>query len=113
MASRARAARADREAAPLRDRALVDRLLKALPFALTGAQRRAWDEVALHWGLAVELGAGRATHAHRREVLVGALLSEVERLLLGGLEAGEEAAGPKPVPKSEITSPGPTAAVTL
>jgi len=43
---RARAARADREAAPLRDRALVDRLLKALPFALTGAQRRAWDEVA-------------------------------------------------------------------
>jgi ATP-dependent DNA helicase RecG len=43
---RARAARADREAAPLRDRGLVARLQTALPFALTGAQQRAWEEVA-------------------------------------------------------------------
>ncbi len=43
---RARAARADRRAEPLRDAGLVGRLLAALPFRLTGAQARAWREVA-------------------------------------------------------------------
>jgi ATP-dependent DNA helicase RecG len=43
---RARAARADRRAPPLRESGLVERLLRLLPFALTGAQRRAWGEVA-------------------------------------------------------------------
>ena len=43
---RARAARADRRAEPLRDAGLVERLRAALPFRLTGAQARAWREVA-------------------------------------------------------------------
>ena len=55
-------------------------------------ERRAWDEAALHWGLVVELGVTSPTQARRREVLVGALFAQVERLLYGGLEAGEEAA---------------------
>jgi ATP-dependent DNA helicase RecG len=43
---RARAARSRQRAVPLTDRAGAARLLDALPFALTGAQRRAWAEVA-------------------------------------------------------------------
>ncbi len=43
---RARAARADREAVPLRDATQVARVQAALPFTLTGAQQRAWREVA-------------------------------------------------------------------
>ncbi len=42
---RARAARAGQRAPSLADGALVRRLLAALPFRLTGAQRRAWSEV--------------------------------------------------------------------
>ena len=42
---RARAARADQRATPLPDGALVGRLQAALPFALTGAQRRAAAEI--------------------------------------------------------------------
>ena len=42
---RARAARARQRAEPLRELAGVERLLAALPFALTGAQRRAWLEI--------------------------------------------------------------------
>jgi len=42
---RARAARAGQRAPALADQALAQRLLAALPFALTGAQRRAWDEI--------------------------------------------------------------------
>jgi ATP-dependent DNA helicase RecG len=43
---RARAARADLRAGPLRDGTLAERLAAALPFALTAAQRRATSEVA-------------------------------------------------------------------
>jgi ATP-dependent DNA helicase RecG len=43
---RARAARARQQAEPLCDAAQPARLLAALPFALTGAQRRAWSEVS-------------------------------------------------------------------
>ena len=43
---RARAARARRQAEPLRSTGPCERLLAALPFALTGAQRRAWAEVS-------------------------------------------------------------------
>lgn len=43
---RARAARARQRAVPLPDEAAPARLLAALPFALTGAQRRAWAEVS-------------------------------------------------------------------
>ena len=43
---RARAARADREAIPLPQLGLAQRLQAALPFALTGAQQRAWGEVS-------------------------------------------------------------------
>jgi len=43
---RARAARASLAAPPLRATQGVDRLLRALPFRLTGAQQRAWAEVA-------------------------------------------------------------------
>jgi len=43
---RARAARAKRSAPALRERALVERLLARLPFTLTGAQARAWRDVA-------------------------------------------------------------------
>jgi ATP-dependent DNA helicase RecG len=43
---RARAARARQRATPLADTAGVRRLLGALPFRLTGAQRRAWAEVS-------------------------------------------------------------------
>ena len=43
---RARAARARQRAQPLRDDAGPARLLGALPFALTGAQRRAWAEIS-------------------------------------------------------------------
>ncbi len=42
---RARAARAHRKAVALRDGSLVERLLACLPFALTGAQARAWKEL--------------------------------------------------------------------
>ena len=42
---RARAARGRRTAQALRDAALVERLLGCLPFALTGAQQRAWREL--------------------------------------------------------------------
>ncbi len=42
---RARAARAGQVAHALPGRALVERLLAALPFRLTGAQQRAWGEV--------------------------------------------------------------------
>ena len=42
----ARAARAGRRAKALRERALVERLREQLPFALTGAQQRAWKEVS-------------------------------------------------------------------
>ena len=41
----ARAARAGRRAKALRERALVERLREQFPFALTGAQQRAWKEV--------------------------------------------------------------------
>jgi ATP-dependent DNA helicase RecG len=44
---RARAARADRRAEPLRDAGMVERLRAALPFRLTAAQDRAWREVAV------------------------------------------------------------------
>ncbi len=43
---RARAERAARPAQSLRDTARVDALLAGLPFALTGAQRRAWAEIS-------------------------------------------------------------------
>ena len=43
---RARAARADLRAGPLREGALAERLNAALPFALTAAQRRAASEIA-------------------------------------------------------------------
>ncbi|MFZ4758398.1 MAG: OB-fold nucleic acid binding domain-containing protein, partial [Burkholderiaceae bacterium] len=43
---RARAARARQRAAPLPDRDAPRRLLAALPFRLTDAQHRAWDEVS-------------------------------------------------------------------
>ena len=43
---RARAARARQRAVPLPDQAQTQRLLAALPFALTGAQQRAWREIA-------------------------------------------------------------------
>ena len=43
---RARAARARQSAVPLTDAAQPARLLASLPFALTGAQRRAWAEVS-------------------------------------------------------------------
>jgi ATP-dependent DNA helicase RecG len=43
---RARAARADLRAGPLRDGTLAERLAAALPFALTAAQRRAASEIA-------------------------------------------------------------------
>ena len=43
---RARAARASQRAQPLRVTEQVDRLRQALPFALTGAQQRAWAEVS-------------------------------------------------------------------
>ena len=43
---RARAARAGQRAVPLPDQAQTQRLLAALPFALTGAQQRAWHEIS-------------------------------------------------------------------
>jgi ATP-dependent DNA helicase RecG len=43
---RARAARAGQRAVPLPDGAQTRRLLEALPFALTGAQMRAWHEIS-------------------------------------------------------------------
>ena len=43
---RARAARARQRAVPLSDQAQTQRLLAALPFALTGAQHRAWREIS-------------------------------------------------------------------
>jgi ATP-dependent DNA helicase RecG len=43
---RARAARAGQRAVPLPDQAQTRRLLAALPFALTGAQTRAWHEIS-------------------------------------------------------------------
>ena len=43
---RARAARAGQRAVPLPDHAQTQRLLAALPFALTGAQTRAWHEIS-------------------------------------------------------------------
>ena len=43
---RARAARAGQRAVPLPDQARTRRLLAALPFALTGAQTRAWHEIS-------------------------------------------------------------------
>ncbi len=43
---RARAARASLAAPALGERTAVDRLLAALPFRLTSAQRRAWDEIS-------------------------------------------------------------------
>ena len=43
---RARAARAGQRAVPLPDHAQTQRLLAALPFALTGAQQRAWHEIS-------------------------------------------------------------------
>jgi ATP-dependent DNA helicase RecG len=43
---RARAARAGQRAVPLPDGAQTRRLLAALPFALTGAQMRAWHEIS-------------------------------------------------------------------
>lgn len=43
---RARAARAGQRAVPLLDHAQTQRLLAALPFALTGAQTRAWHEIS-------------------------------------------------------------------
>ena len=43
---RARAARASQRAVPLPDHAQTQRLLAALPFALTGAQTRAWHEIS-------------------------------------------------------------------
>lgn len=43
---RARAARAGQRAMPLPDHAQTQRLLAALPFALTGAQTRAWHEIS-------------------------------------------------------------------
>ena len=44
---RARAARASLAAPPLSERAAVDKLFAALPFRLTSAQRRAWDEISV------------------------------------------------------------------
>ncbi|MGE0310891.1 MAG: ATP-dependent DNA helicase RecG [Lautropia sp.] len=43
---RARAERAARPARALRDTGRVDALIASLPFALTGAQRRAWSEIS-------------------------------------------------------------------
>jgi len=43
---RARAARARQRAEPLRDTGQAGRLIAALPFALTGAQQRAWADVS-------------------------------------------------------------------
>jgi ATP-dependent DNA helicase RecG len=47
---RARAERAQQRALALPDEALVDRLLGQLPFKLTGAQQRAWREIARDLG---------------------------------------------------------------
>ncbi|MEZ5657734.1 MAG: ATP-dependent DNA helicase RecG [Burkholderiaceae bacterium] len=46
----ARRRRVDRRAAPLAERALAGRLTGSLPFALTGAQQRVWQEIAADLG---------------------------------------------------------------